>query len=392
MSSTKLCWVRIAILSVLLGLFATNALAQTITVKGVVTDATYKEPVIGATVALKEETSKGRMTDIDGRFIIPDVPANGTLRVSFVGYKTIEIPINGQTDFQIVLYEDNELLEEVVVTALGIKRSEKALSYNVQELKGDALNTMSNANFVNNLNGKVAGVTINSSSSGMGSASKVVMRGTKSIQGNNNALYVIDGVPLFSSTAKQGGGQFESAGSTEGAADINPEDIASISILTGASAAALYGSAAANGAILITTKKGASGKPKVTFSTNNDWGIPAWLPEFQYRYGADGRLTSWGAPIDPTDERLYSISDFFQTAFNTNNSISVSGGTDKNQTYVSVSSTNSWGLVPNNRYERYNFAARNSTSLLEERLTIDLSTTIWLMHQAFCVDASNRLL
>ena len=231
MSFNYLCKVRIAFLVMLLGLTAPNALAQTITVKGVVTDATYNEPVIGATVVLVEDTSKGMLTSLDGEFTLTGVPKNGTIRVSYVGYKTIEVPINGQTTLNIVIQEDNELLDEVLVTALGIKRSEKALSYNVQELKGDALNKLADANFVNNLNGKVAGVTINSSSAGMGSASKVVMRGTKSIDGNNNALYVIDGVPIFSTTTKQGSGQFDSNGSTEGAADINPNDIATIDVL-----------------------------------------------------------------------------------------------------------------------------------------------------------------
>lgn len=357
-----------------LSLIAPTALAQTITVKGVVTDATHKEPVIGATVVLAQDTSKGMLTNLDGEFTLQGVPANGTIRVSYVGYKTIEVPINGKKTLNIVISEDTELLDEVVVTALGIKRSEKALSYNVQELKGDALTKMADANFVNNLNGKVAGVTINASSAGMGSAAKVVMRGTKSIQGNNNALYVIDGVPIFSTTTSQGSDQFQSAGSTEGAADINPNDIASISVLTGASAAALYGSAAANGAILITTKKGAAGKPRVTFSTNNDWGKAMWLPEFQHRYGSNGKLTSWGSPMEKTADS-YTIDSFLKTAFNTNSSISVSGGTERNQTYLSVSTSNSWGLVPNNTYERYNFSARNTTYLLEDRLSFDASTT-----------------
>ncbi|MDO5017040.1 MAG: SusC/RagA family TonB-linked outer membrane protein [Porphyromonas sp.] len=374
MSSINLCRLRTAVLVMLCCLLAPTALAQTITVKGVVIDAVHQEPVIGATVMLVEDTSKGMLTNLDGEFTLSGVPANGTIRISYVGYKTIDVPINGQTYLHITIQEDNELLDEVVVTALGIKRSEKALSYNVQELKGDALTQSANANFVNNLNGKVAGVTINTSSAGMGSAAKVVMRGTKSIEGNNNALYVIDGVPIFSTTGKQGTGQFDSMGTTESAADINPDDIESISVLTGASAAALYGSAAANGAILITTKKGQSGKVKVSVTTNKDWGRPMRMPEFQYRYGSDGGLTSWGAPIDESNKSYYRIEDFLQTAINTNNSVAVSGGTDRNQTYVSVSTTHSRGLVPNNSYERYNFFGRNTTSLLDDRLSIDLST------------------
>lgn len=345
--------------------------AQTITVKGVVYD-TAGETVIGATVMLVEDTSNGTMTDLDGAFTLNGVPRNATLRVSYVGYKTIELPINGQTNLKITLQEDTELLDEVVVTALGIKRESKALSYNVQELKGDDLGTNNNANFVNSLNGKVAGLTINSSSAGMGSAARVVLRGTKSIAGSNNALYVIDGVPIFSMTANQGSGQFASSGTTESAADINPDDIESISVLTGASAAALYGSAAANGAILITTKRGAAGRVRVNFSSVNDWGQPFRLPKFQNNYGSDGRLTSWGSPLSASAP-TFDVTDFFQTAFNTTNSIAVSGGTEKNQTYLSGSFTKSKGLVPNNTYNRYNMGVRNTTYLLNDRLMIDTS-------------------
>lgn len=195
-----------------------------VTVSGTVVD-TADEPVIGATIVVLGQTNMGAMSDFDGHFTIDNVPSDATLRISYVGYKTQEIPLNGQTSFRIVMEEDSELLEEVVVTALGIKRQTKALAYNVQELKGDDLSTGRDANFVNSLNGKVAGVTINSSSSGMGSAARVVMRGTKSIQGNNNALYVIDGVPIFSMTQEQGTGRFDSTGTTESAADINPDDI-----------------------------------------------------------------------------------------------------------------------------------------------------------------------
>lgn len=154
------------------------------------------------------------------------------------------------------MQEDTETLEEVVVTALGIKRSEKALSYNVQQVKGDALTTVKDANFMNSLAGKIAGVQINSSSAGAGGAVRVVMRGTKSLVKDDNALYVIDGVPMFNveSVSDQGGTMNEQPG-TNSVADINPEDIESMSILTGPSAAALYGSSASNGVVLITTKK-----------------------------------------------------------------------------------------------------------------------------------------
>ena len=178
-----------------------------------------------------------------------------------------------------------ESLNEVVVTALGIKREQKALSYNVQQVKSDQLTNVKDANFINSLNGKVAGVNINSSSSGVGGASKVVMRGTKSIEQSSNALYVIDGIPMFNFG---GGGSMEngSQGVTESIADINPDDIESISVLTGAAAAALYGSNAANGAIVINTKRGKVGKLQVSVSSNTEFGARcAALPADWQRCG-----------------------------------------------------------------------------------------------------------
>lgn len=203
----------------LLSLLAPTAFAQTITVKGVVTDATYNEPVIGATVVLVGDSSKGMLTNLDGEYTLSGVPSNGTLRVSYVGYKTIEIPIEGRTTINITLQEDNELLDEVVVTALGIKRSEKALSYNVQELKSDAINTVKDANFINSLSGKIAGVNITKSSAGIGGATKVVMRGSKSIAGSNNVLYVVDGMPIGNQNIAGDGGVYGRPGGGEGISD-----------------------------------------------------------------------------------------------------------------------------------------------------------------------------
>lgn len=196
--------------------------------------------------------------------------------------------------------EDVDVLDEVVVTALGLRREQKALSYNVQQVKSEQLLTVKDANFINSLDGKVAGVTINSSSAGIGGASKVVMRGTKSIEQSSNALYVIDGIPMYNFG---GGGdtEFGSRGKTESIADLNPDDIESVSVLTGAAAAALYGSNAANGAIVITTRRGDVGKLKVALSTNTEFVRPFVLPQFQNRYGtgsrgkADGStILSWG--------------------------------------------------------------------------------------------------
>lgn len=264
--------------------------------------------------------------------------------------------------------------EVVVTTALGIRRQERTLSYNAQQVNADDFTKVKDANFVNSLNGKVAGVTINQSSSGMGGATKVVMRGTKSIEKSSNALYVIDGVPLLSLTGSQGEGRFSSSGSTEGIADLNPEDIESMTVLTGASAAALYGSSAANGAILITTKKGKTGKVNVMFSSNAESGKPFIMPQFQNRYGNDGKVTSWGAKL-PEDAEKYDPKDFFNTAYSVMNTLALSGGTGKNQTYFSAASTNARGIVPNNLYNRYNFTFRNTTFLLNDRFKIDASAS-----------------
>ena len=221
-------------------------------------------PLIGVNVLVKG-TSVGCITDFDGNFTLTTTEANPVIQFSYVGYKTQEIAAKEQSVINLMMESDSQLVEEVVVTALGIKRATKALSYNVQEIKSDELTRVKDANLVNSLSGKVAGVTINASSSGVGGASKVVMRGTKGIDQSSNALYVIDGVPMFNLSG-EGGQEFDSKGSSEAIADINPEDIESMSVLTGAAAAALYGSHAANGAIVITTKKGKEGRLSLTVS------------------------------------------------------------------------------------------------------------------------------
>ena len=291
------------------------------------------------------------------------------------------MPVGTRTTFNITLEEEAVALEGTVVTALGIRRDEKALSYNVQEVQAERLTEVKNANFINALSGKVAGVTINASSSGVGGASKVVLRGNKSISQSSNALYVIDGVPMYN-FGGGGGTEFDSRGKTESIADINPEDIESMSVLTGAAAAALYGSQAANGAIMITTKKGVAGKVKVSFSSNTEFLSPFILPEFQNRYGTglDGKSSgsgvySWG-PLIPENARYnYTPKDFFETGHTYTNAFTISGGTDNNQTYFSAAAVNSDGILPNNLYDRYNFTFRNTTYLMKDKLRIDASAS-----------------
>lgn len=348
--------------------FHFTMMAQNISIKGKITDK-MKEPIPAVNVVLKS-TTNGTVSDFDGNYTIT-VPVGSTLTFSFVGYKTVSQVIKqGMTELNIILEEDSQLLDNVVVTALGIKRQEKALSYNVQTLKDGELTKVRDANFMNNLNGKVAGVTIQSSSSGIGGATKVVMRGTKSIEGNNNALYVIDGIPMYNSVGNQGGGRYDSKGSTESIADINPDDIESMTVLTGASAAALYGSSASNGAILITTKRGKEGKAELNFTHSSDFGTPFVMPEFQNYYSSNPNdAVSWGEIQSSTG---YNPKDFFEVSSTYTNSLTLSLGNEKTQTFASLSTTNAKGLIPNNKYDRYNLNIRNTTYALQNRLRLDI--------------------
>ena len=351
------------------------------TLTGTVTDQNG-QPVPGVSVFV-QGTTTGTTTDIDGNFSLP-VPAEqlgGRLEFNSLGYQTVTLAIDDRSMFNVTLNEEAVSLEGTVVTALGIRRDQKALSYNVQEVKSDLLNTVKDANFINSLSGKVAGVNINSSSSGVGGASKVVLRGNKSISQSSNALYVIDGIPMYN-FGGGGGTEFDSKGESESIADINPEDIESISVLTGAAAAALYGSEAANGAVMITTKKGQSGNVKASFSSNTEFLSPFRLPEFQNSYGTglngktgNSGTYSWGPYIPESARYNYSPEDYFETGSIYTNAFSVSGGTDKNQTYFSAAAVNSDGIIPNNRYDRYNFTFRNTSYFLKDRLKIDASAS-----------------
>lgn len=354
---------------------------QAVQVRGVVQDPAG-QPIIGASVIVVGTTT-GTSTGADGSFSlqIPPPAATARIEVNFLGYDPVVVAVGSRTSFDITLHEAASEIESVVVTALGIKRQEKALSYNVQQVKSDALTDVKDVNFINALSGKVAGVTINSSSSGVGGASKVVMRGNKSISQSSNALYVIDGIPMFN-VSNGGDTEFGSRGATESIADINPEDIESMSVLTGASAAALYGSNAANGAIMITTKKGQAGKFNASYSNHTDFLSPFVMPEFQNRYGTGSFGKSSGSPVYSWGEKLtdaartgYTPEDFFETGYVTTNAITLSGGSDKNQMFFSAASVNSEGIIPNNTYDRYNFTFRNTSHFLKDRLHIDVGAS-----------------
>jgi TonB-linked SusC/RagA family outer membrane protein len=347
---------------------ASKQAAKQVEIKGSVVDKN-NEPLIGVSV-LVEGTSQGVITDFEGHFNL-QVSIGKVVKISYVGYKTQRITISHQRSLNIVLEEDTKQLDEVVVTALGIKRQEKALSYNVQEVKADELTKVKDANFMNSLSGKVAGVNINASSSGTGGATRVVMRGTKSISANNNALYVIDGVPIFNTN---GGnvelGEYSTQPEGEGISDLNPDDIASISVLSGPAAAALYGSNAAQGVILITTKKGKEGKVKISISNSTTFTNPLVMPEFQNTYANKPNVfRSWGNKMETPSS--FEPNHFFNTGSNIQNTVSMTVGNASNQTYLSVGSTNAAGIITNNKYNRYNFTFRNTTSLLNDKMKID---------------------
>lgn len=327
------------------------------------------ENLIGVSVCIKG-TTWGTTTDVNGNFSLP-VVVGDILNISYVGFISQSISVKSSRFINIILSEDLKKLKEVVITALGIKRKQSALSYNIQEVESEELTEVKDPNFVNSLTSKIAGVSINSSSSGIGGATRVLMRGPKSINGNNNALYVIDGIPMVNTNNGETVGEYAMQPRGEGISDINPEDIESISILTGAAAAALYGSSAANGAIIITTKSGRSGNVHLTISNNTDFMTPFIMPKFQNTYGNDeGIYASWGKKLSSKSE--YNPKDFFSTGVNVQNSVSLSLGNAKAQTYISLATTNSNGIIPNNKYNRYNFTYRNTSSYLDGKMLFDI--------------------
>ena len=339
-------------------------------VEGIIADS--NGPVPGAAVMIKDKTG-AVISGMDGDYTLSGLEMNDVIVVTILGYKDAQAVWTGQQKLNFTLEVSTEFLDEVVVTALGIKREEKTLSYNVQKVNADKLTAVKDANFVNSLVGKVAGVQINSGASGPGSTTRVVMRGMKSIEKNNTVLYVIDGVPMYNKSFGGSGGTMSSMVSSESAADINPEDIESVNMLTGPSAAALYGSEAANGVIIINTKKGAEGKTKVTISNNTTFSRAYMMPDMQDRYGRSGGYNSWGAELPSSYS--YDPRKFFNTGTDVINSVSLSTGNAKNQTYISATTTNTTGIVPESSYDRYNFTARNTTKFANDKLILDLGAS-----------------
>ncbi|MCD9018605.1 SusC/RagA family TonB-linked outer membrane protein [Parachryseolinea silvisoli] len=381
-------------LTSLLFLWLTTAVAYGQSVTGRVTSASDGSAMPGVSVLLKGSTV-GAATDTEGRFTlsVPDV-SNATLTISFIGYATQDVPLAGRTSIDVVLTEDISQLNEVVVTALGVQREAKTLVYSTQTVKAQQLTEVRDANnFVNSLQGKIANVQITQGSGGPGSGARFVMRGNRSLQGSNNALIVVDGIPINNVSLSPASNDFGAVQNSDGASNINPDDIESVTVLRGASAAALYGSEAGNGVVVITTKKGT----KDRFTVNINSGItaekPFTLPAVQNTYGQgiEGALTmasgnSWGARMNGQtytnlmgQERTYSpqednIKDFFKTGVTLNNSISVQGGSEKMQTYLSYTNNNVKGIIPNNDLKRHTTTVR-LTNQISSKFSTDAKLT-----------------
>jgi tonB-linked outer membrane protein, susC/ragA family len=387
---------------------AQRAQATTNTIKGVVKDA-HGEPLIGVSVLVKG-TGKGSVTNIDGEYTVAADGANPTLVFSYVGYQSQEVAVGNRRVVDVTMQDDSKVLGEVVVTAMGIQRKAESLTYSTQRVKAEDLMKVQDPNVANTLEGKVAGVTITPSAGGAGGSSKIILRGNKSILGNSSPLIVVDGIPMSNGTRGRrdmSGEGFTYSGMSEGSdplSMINPDDIESINVLKGANAAALYGSQAGSGVLMITTKKGREGRLDVNFTSNVTFDTPLLTPKIQDVYGAtmSGNSVSpdgWGAKIGTlTDSQLnfqsplnstnfengattdihmrnYSqdeVKKFFRTGVTTNNSVSLSGGTEKMSTYFSMSNSHALGMMRNNNYNRNTLNLRQSYKFFN-RLKIDIS-------------------
>ena len=368
------------------------------TVKGTVMSDKGEE-MIGAVVYVVG-TQNSAFVDFDGSYVLNNVKKGSTIRATLMGFTCEDQVWNGGA-LNFVMVEENNQLEELVVTAMGIMRKEKSLTYATQMVKADDLFKAPDANLINSLEGKVSGITITPSAGGAGGASKITLRGNKSIMGENAPLIVVDGVPMTNSIRGQvsDAANLTYSGASEGSdplSMINPDDIESMNILKGANAAALYGSRAANGVVMITTKKGKEGKMEVAFNSSTTFDSPLLTPDLQNSYGGyrttslGGSLLydSWGdkltgkgghvfevagnkqyfpeGTVNAAHLRNYAkndINEFYGVGINANNSVSVSGGTEKIQTYASYSNTHSIGMVESNRYNRNTFAFRQNYKL-----------------------------
>jgi len=368
-----LAWRQISLFTLIL-IFGTAAMAQK-TVTGTVSNSAG-DSLVGVTVII-QGTTEGAQTDTDGEYSVIVPSDDAVLIFSFLGYQTQEVAVNGQSTLNVTLVEGDLTTDEVVITALGIEREQKSLTYATQNVDPEALTEARELNVVNSLSGKVAGLSISRSGAGVGAPSRVILRGNRSISGDSQPLYVVDGVPILGDIT-----------------DINPDDIESISVLKGPNAAALYGNRANNGAIIITTKQGQRGF-NVSLSSTLTAEVPIIFRDYQNEFGQGnagqynpGSEDSWGAPLDgrqvehwspdpnfPVETYSYeaqpdNVEDFYRTGYNSASSLAISTGNEKNQTYFSYTYTNAGGVVPNNELRRHNINFR-ITNEIGEKLTLD---------------------
>lgn len=370
--------------------------AQERTVTGKVTDSKDSSPLPGVSVGIKG-TSSGAITDIDGKYSIT-VPSDETILVfTFVGYTQQEITVGVMSIVDVQLASDVKVLKDVVITANAIGKEKRSLGYATSTLKSEDLVKTTERSLLNSMQGKVAGVFIQSNP-GVGSSTRVVIRGGTSITGNNQPLFVVDGIPIDNSSFSAGPGTGISSADKlnnqvdpgNRANDINPEDIESVTILKGPAAAALYGTRASNGAVLITTKSGKGGaknkKMEVTYATSFTQESVLRLPEFQNDFGQgygahdtqentswgpafDGSIQNYGNEVDGEQRtREYkalpnNVRDFFQNGHTYTNNVSLGGGNQQSNYYVSFGDVNQKGVMPNTKFRRTSFKISGGTEL-----------------------------
>ncbi|MBL7971147.1 MAG: SusC/RagA family TonB-linked outer membrane protein [Prolixibacteraceae bacterium] len=358
-------------------------------------------------------TMNGTLTDTDGKYTIKVSSGNSVLVFSFIGMKTIEETVKTNAVIDVKMISQDISLNEVVVTALGVSREKKSLGYAVSEVSGENLNTVKELNVVNSLAGRVAGVVITQGTFGPGSSSRVVIRGNNSLTGNNQPLYVIDGIPIdnsgYGSASSSDAGEYSKSDYGSGVSDLNSDDIESVSVLKGPNAAALYGARAANGVVLITSKKGKLNKGLgVSYSGNYTFESPMQLPEFQnvYGQGTQGNTPtslselrssggSWGAKMDGSNKiywdgttKAYSpqpdnVKDFFRTGSTYIHSMAMEAGDSKSSFRFSYTNTSADAIVPGTKLSRHNFNLRATTDL-SDKLNVDAKVTY------FVQDGTNR--
>ena len=344
-------------------------LAQVKTVKGSVTDA-VGSPLPGASIAVQGE-SKGTITDFEGNFSI-EVQKGKTLIISYLGSETQKILVGDDNIIKVQLKEAaSTALTEVVVTSLGIKKTRKSLTYSAQELKGDELIRVKDANIINTIAGKIAGVAVTKSAGGTGGSTKVVIRGNSSVS-NNQPLYVIDGIPLFNGTSGQPNNAFgDTAGGNRDGGDvvslINPDDYEGMTVLKGAAASVLYGSQGANGVILLSSKKVKEGKSNLKASSVTTFESAAYLPKFQNEYVAvAGGEETWGAKGASNDH----VKDFFETGNTQITSLAFSSASAISSTTLSYANTSGSGIIPGSGLKKNNFGIRQTAKFFNDKLNV----------------------